>query len=580
MRLPLGSSDGGPERLWFDDDVTAIGDRRADFAAGLVSLGFIRAALRRSAWFWSVSAVVGLLVGVGLYVAAPPTHQASTTLLLTVGPESVPGTAILDDQAIAHSRSVAGLAMHKLGLRQSVGSFLGSYTAAVVTDRVLLITVSAPSSSEAVSRASALATEFLKFRADQQQALQGLEFAVLDQKITQAKQHIKSISDQIGQLSAQPASSSQPGQLSALRAQRDRANSDLTALEQAASANQATTQVNTASMVGESKVLDAASPLPPKSRFKRLILYAAAGFIIGLILGVSIVVVRALVSDRLRRRDDVAHALGVPVKLSVPAMRVSRWFPGRRGLKAAQRPTVRRIVAHLSNTVPPSSGGPASLAVIPVDDVRVPAVCLVSLAVACAQQGMQVVVADLCSGAPAARLLGTKDPGVHTVSVDGVHLVTAVPELDDVVPVGPILGGSLRARATESLAAACASADLLLTLVTLDPSVGSEHLPTWAADVVVVLTAGRSSWTKIHAVGEMIRLAGTRLVSAVLVGADKTDESLGVTHPPGAGRNAVAKEGLHSDAEGSFVTVDGGSGGRRPTGDPPRRFRVSGIPRP
>ena len=30
-------------------------------------------------------------------------------------------------------------------------------------------------------------------------------------------------------------------------------------------------------------------------------------------------------------------------------------------------------------------------------------------------------------------------------------------------------------------------------------------------------------------VGEMIRLSGTRLVSAVLVGADKTDESLGVT---------------------------------------------------
>ena len=48
------------------------------------------------------------------------------------------------------------------------------------------------------------------------------------------------------------------------------------------------------------------------------------------------------------------------------------------------------------------------------------------------------------------------------------------------------------------------------------------------------MTAGRSSWTRIHAVGEMIRLAGMSLVSAVLVGADKTDESLGVTQPPGA----------------------------------------------
>jgi hypothetical protein len=35
-------------------------------------------------------------------------------------------------------------------------------------------------------------------------------------------------------------------------------------------------------------------------------------------------------------------------------------------------------------------------------------------------------------------------------------------------------------------------------------------------------------------VGEMVRLAGMRLASAVLVGADKTDESLGVTHTPPA----------------------------------------------
>jgi hypothetical protein len=73
-------------------------------------------------------------------------------------------------------------------------------------------------------------------------------------------------------------------------------------------------------------------------------------------------------------------------------------------------------------------------------------------------------------------------------------------------------------------------------LAALDPSLASDHLQTWARDAVVVVTAGRSSWTKIHAVGELIRLAGTRLVCAVLVGADKTDESLGVTVTRGVGR--------------------------------------------
>jgi hypothetical protein len=110
------------------------------------------------------------------------------------------------------------------------------------------------------------------------------------------------------------------------------------------------------------------------------------------------------------------------------------------------------------------------------------------------------------------------------------------------------------------VAAACASADVLLTLTTLDPSLASDHLYTWTADAVVVVTAGRSSWTKIHAVGEMIRLAGTRLVSAVLVGADKWDESLGVTVTQGASRDA------------SFVIGNGSTDARPSDGPTMSRF--------
>ncbi len=70
---------------------------------------------------------------------------------------------------------------------------------------------------------------------------------------------------------------------------------------------------------------------------------------------------------------------------------------------------------------------------------------------------------------------------------------------------------------------------MLLTLIDLDPSTGAEHLRTWATDAVVMVTAGRSSWMRIHAVGEMIRLSRTPLVSAILIGADESDESLGLT---------------------------------------------------
>jgi capsular polysaccharide biosynthesis protein len=558
MSSSLGAGDDGPERPWLDEDVTGVEDRPADSAVNLVGLGFFTAALRRSAWFWRVTAAVGLLVGCGLYVQASHTYQASTTLLLTVGPEAQPGTAILDDQAIAQSHTVAGLTLRKLGLRQSVDSFIGSYTATPLTDRVLQITVSGPSSNAAVRRANALATEFLTFRAGQLEAEQQLEFTALDQQVTQAKQNLASISKQVSQLSAQPASSSGPARLSALREQEIRASNDLAVLEQQVSASDAATRVTTATMIGGSNVLDAAAPVPPHSRLKHLLVFVAGGFIIGLIVGMAIVVVRALLSDRLRRRDDVAQALGAPVKLSVPAMRANGRLPGRRG-RVSDR-CMQRIVAYLLDAVP--AGPRAALAVVPVDDPQVAALSVVSLAQSCAGQGRGVVVADLCSGAPAAMLLGAKGPGVHTVSVAGARLVAAVPDPAEFAPIGPLRPTSPRAQPAGAgeLAAACASADLLLTLITLDPSVGGEHLATWAPEAVVVVTAGRSSWTKTHAVGEMIRLAGTRLVSAVLVGADKTDESLGMAPAPEAGRAAVMAEGTQADADGPFA--------RRPVGRP------------
>ena len=93
-------------------------------------------------------------------------------------------------------------------------------------------------------------------------------------------------------------------------------------------------------------------------------------------------------------------------------------------------------------------------------------------------------------------------------------------------PAGPYLRS--RAQAAEALVTACASADLLLTLATLDPALGGDHLGTWATSAVAVVTAGESSAERVHGVGEMVRLAGMRLDSVVLVGADEGDESLGV----------------------------------------------------
>ena len=477
---------------------------------------------------------MGLVVGVGVNKEYPAAYKASTSVLITYGPNENPTSAVLDNQAIAQSRTVAALALSKLGLQESVGTFAPTITAAVVTDRVLLIIVSAPSSTAAVSRANAVAAAFLQFRADQMRTAQQLLLKSLGQEVDQARQNVASIKSQISQLSAQPTSSAQQAKLKNLQTELTQAVSQEAIDEQTLQDNKAST-ANLSAVTG-SVVLDPAVPLA-HSKLKNLLIYAVTGLAVGLALGLGIVIVQAIVSDRLRRRDDVTHALGAPVKLSVGPVKLSRWRPGRRGLAAANGANVRRIAAYLRGAVPAKAGGMTALAVVPVDDPEIAALSLVSLAVSRAQEGRNVVVADLASGAPAARLLHTKAPGVHSVSVHDARLTLAVPDRDDVAPAGPLgrpLAEAERSAFTAAVTNACASADLLFTLVTLDPSLGGEHLATWATSAVVVVTAGRSSWARIHAVGEMVRLGGTSLTSAVLVGSDKTDESLGVPQHLGA----------------------------------------------
>jgi hypothetical protein len=150
------------------------------------------------------------------------------------------------------------------------------------------------------------------------------------------------------------------------------------------------------------------------------------------------------------------------------------------------------------------------------------------------------------------------------VRIDRGQIIVVIPDGDDVAPVGPVRRKAARTQfpsCGKELAAAFTASDLLLTLTALDPSVGGEHLVTWAPAAVAMVTAGQSSWTKIHAASEMVRLSGARLVSGVLIGADKTDESLGVTYPPGADDGVGDAEAGLPDAENFLATLERGLGG-------------------
>ena len=60
----------------------------------------------------------------------------------------------------------------------------------------------------------------------------------------------------------------------------------------------------------------------------------------------------ALMTDRLRRRDDVAFAAGAPVRLSVAPLRLRRGLSLAKVLQAAGTIEVQRIAAQLQAVAP------------------------------------------------------------------------------------------------------------------------------------------------------------------------------------------------------------------------------------
>ncbi len=541
--LPLDVNDDLIGYQWELDDFPEADEQGRPPGPGAARPRFTRlpymgAALRRLAWIWCAAALIGALGGAAYFKAFPPARsQASTSILVTTNPADIASSAIATEVALVQSRPVAELALSKLGLSQSqvlsdLTGFLKAYTVTANTDSVLIITVKAPTGTEAANAANALAAAYLQYRTNMLQSQEQAVLAALQQKINQAEQEIAAIGTQIDQQKALPPSPAQQAKLTHLKNQQSQQQAELTQLEQTISTNQATSESTTESMVRGTFVLNSATATA-HSRLTEALIYVAGGIFVGFLIGVIIVLVQALTSDRLRWRGDITQALAAPVRLSVGTVRVRRWLPRRYRLAVTHDSEVRRVVSYLRTVV--YGRGVSSLALISVNNEDVAAATLVSLALSCAEEGKQVVVADLSRGARAARLIGAAPAGIHTAVVDDESLVVAVPGPYTVVPVGPIDRTPARAlpAASKELTAAYRSADLMFTLVTLDPSMGAEYLATWAGDAVVVVTAGQSSATRIHAVGELIRRSGTQLVSAVLVGADKSDETLGMSHPSG-----------------------------------------------
>lgn len=186
------------------------------------------------------------------------------------------------------------------------------------------------------------------------------------------------------------------------------------------------------------------------------------------------------------------------------------------------------MVDHLRGVLGRSGSRRPTLVVVSVDSLGAAALGLASLAAQLIREGKSVLVVDLTRRTILARL--TK---LSAIEAERLPLIGETSALWATLP--PIHADDPetldRQRLYRELAA---QADVVLALATIDLSEGAQHLAEVASTAVAVVTAGRSSATALRSVSQVIRSAGIDLHSAILVGADPHDESVGLHgSPPG-----------------------------------------------
>jgi capsular polysaccharide biosynthesis protein len=481
--------------------------------AGLVSLPFLVAAVRRKWRLVVATAGVCALLALGMMQMGGGQHAASVTLLLVSDPNADPTAAMSTNLSLLHTRSVAGEVVDTLGLPLRPEDFQDTVTGIPLSNQLMAVSVTAPSDREAIQRVNALTTVYLDFRAQQLS--------------TPAKTAIKANNEHIGYLTSQIDDLTQkyltatatPGQqqlADTLLAQRAQLQGELNDAE----LTNAQTDVQNRGIIDASHIVDAAA-IVHKSRVKKVALATISGLIGGTALGLALVLGPAILSTRLRRRDDVARALGLPVRFSAGQVTGRwRWVSGRRVRRNAER------LAHGLATALPEDADPARLTLATLGDVRDGAYVLGALADGLARESIAVAVVDLSSSGvlanPSHSLRGRGDP-IHNRQLVKVHR-------HDVRVSELAARTGTRSFSDKDLG----RAEVVLTLIELDLGTGVDALGDLADVSVVLVSTGRVSAERLRSSATLLRQSNIHPSFAMLVGADDTDDSSGLLEPLGS----------------------------------------------
>jgi capsular polysaccharide biosynthesis protein len=493
-------------RVWrVEDDGEAQLSLLPKAESGLVSLPFLVAAVRRKWRLVVATAGVCALLALGLSRLLAGQPAASVTLLVISDPTVDPSAAMTTNLSLLQTRTLSQQVVTSLHLPLTPAAFGATVTGGVLSDQLMTVTVTAPSSQEAIQRANKLAPIYLNFRAQQLSAS-------ADSSIRANQERIDSLNSQIENLTAQADRASASGKAelaTTLTTQRAQLQGVVSDAEQ----ETAQTKIQNEAIVHASHVVDSAAVVE-KSRRRSTVLAVMSGLVGGTALGLGLVLVPAVLSVRLRRRDDVARALGLPVSFSAGAVHSRWWVPGRESRRNAD------TLAHGLGTALSEDTVPARLTLATVGDVRDGAYVVGALADELARESTRVAVVDLSSSSALARpwrfRLGRRDPVRNRQLVTVHRLDVRVSELT--------AGKGIRSgRHTE-----LGDAEVVLTLIELDLGTGIDVLGDLAESAVVLVSAGLASAERLRSTAALLRQSDIQPVFAMLADADATDDSSGV----------------------------------------------------
>jgi capsular polysaccharide biosynthesis protein len=563
-----------------DDLAVADQEQAAATAAGtslpsdeaFATLHFVRRELRRRRRLWLLTAVLGLCAGLAFSVFLPKQDSATTTLLLLHTPGEDPGPAMDTDLSLLTTRAVADDAVTSLGPPLTSSQLLQDYRGAKLSNEVMRITAKGSTPVEATRRADAVGSAFLGFRRQRYERLLTIAVKALQDRTSQLQAEAAAITSRINSL---PSGGGVGGSsLSDLITSRTSLISEISKLDQEVQSNSLTTTT----VVDGTSVVDRARPVQ-QHKAKTVGTNVLVGLIGGWALGAGWVAFTAVASDSVRSREDVMLALDAPVGLSMGTAswrrrlrKYRRWrHPDRstREIERAQlylgqvissgRPsqlpngtgTAQSVAqptwlpaaiatgqsaghdqtgGHFRTTSPSRPPGSGSLAVVSLKATALCWLVTTRLAVDLAVAGARAVVVNLTGDvAPAGRTIRQPKPMSDEDRNGGAVRVVTPPR--DVLlareTAWPWLDWFTQERGDATVADLREWADISLVVAVLDPAVGMGPLSEWATTAVVVYTAGSSTGAQMRSTAELLRSGDVYLDSAIVVGADRTDESTG-----------------------------------------------------